>query len=126
MRIWTASGCASDSWRGCATRSASRRARRWWRRSRPTSRRRGSGWPMDREELAKMKLEALRLLAAERGVDGARSLGKAELIEHLAPKTIVERAKEAVAHAVEVVEEKAHELADKVKHHRKDAFAADE
>src|SRR3954471_11160567 len=75
---------------------------------------------MDREELAKMKLEALRLLAAERGVDGARSLGKAELIEKLAPKTIVERAKEAVAHAVEGVEEKAHELADKVTH-RKDA-----
>src|SRR4051794_27363941 len=74
---------------------------------------------MDREELAKMKLEALRLLAQERGVDGARSLGKAELIEKLAPKTIVERAKEAVAHAVEVVEEKAHELADKVAH-RKD------
>jgi hypothetical protein len=76
---------------------------------------------MDREELAKMKLEALRLLATERGVDGARNLGKAELIEHLAPKTMVERAKEAVAHAVEVVEGKAHELADKVKHHRKDA-----
>ena len=71
---------------------------------------------MDREELAKMKLEALRLLAAERGIDGARTLGKAELIELLAPKTIVERAKEAVAHAVEAVEEKAHELADRVKH----------
>ena len=75
---------------------------------------------MDREELAKMKLEALRLLAAERGVDGARNLGKADLIERLAPKTMVERAKEAVAHAVEVVEEKAHELADKMKHHRKE------
>jgi len=70
---------------------------------------------MDREELAKMKLEALRLLAAERGVDEARNLGKAELIERLAPKTMVERAKEAVAHAVEVVEGKAHVLADKVK-----------
>src|SRR5437660_11916630 len=60
---------------------------------------------MDREELAKMKLEALRLLAQERGVDGARTLGKAELIDQLAPKTIVERAQEAVAHAVEVVKE---------------------
>jgi hypothetical protein len=75
---------------------------------------------MDREELAKMELEALRLLAQERGVDGARTLGKAELIELLAPKTIVERAKEAVAHAVEAVEEKAHVLADKVLH-KKDA-----
>ena len=72
---------------------------------------------MDREELAKMNLEALRLLAAERGVEGARSLGKVELIERLAPRTIVERAKEAVAHAVEVVGGKAHELADRV--HRK-------
>jgi len=71
---------------------------------------------MDREELAKMKLEGLRLLASERGIEGARTLGKSELIELLAPKTIVERAKEAVAHAVEAVEEKAHELADRVKH----------
>ena len=72
---------------------------------------------MDREELGKMKLEALRLLAQERGIEGARTLGKLELIDKLAPKTIVERAKEAVAHAVEVVEEKAHELADKMKPH---------
>jgi hypothetical protein len=71
---------------------------------------------MDRETLGKMKLEALRLLAAERGIEGARELGKPELLDRLAPKTIVERAKEAVAHAVEVVEEKAHELADRVKH----------
>jgi hypothetical protein len=78
---------------------------------------------MDREELAKMKLEGLRLLATERGIEDARSLGKAELIDRLAPKTIVERAKEAVAHAVEVVEGKAHELADKVKH-RHDAASA--
>ncbi|HEX9101396.1 MAG TPA: hypothetical protein VF997_04295, partial [Polyangia bacterium] len=61
----------------------------------------------DREELAKMKLEALRLLGSERGIDGARNLGKAELVELLAPKTLVERAKEAVAHAVEVIEGKA-------------------
>jgi hypothetical protein len=73
---------------------------------------------MDREELGKMNLEALRVLAQERGIDGARTLGKTEIIDKLAPKTIVERAKQAVAHAVEVVEEKAHELADKVKHRR--------
>ncbi|MGZ3428479.1 MAG: DUF4912 domain-containing protein [Polyangia bacterium] len=73
---------------------------------------------MDREELAKMKLEALRLLAQERGIDDARALGKLELIDKLAPKTIVERAKEAVAHAVELVEDKAHELVDKMKPHK--------
>ncbi|MCU1281772.1 MAG: hypothetical protein JWM53_5318 [bacterium] len=71
---------------------------------------------MDREELGKMKLEALRLLAQERGVDGARNLGKAELIDQLAPRTIVERAKEAVAHAVEVVEGKAHDLIEAIRH----------
>jgi len=60
---------------------------------------------MDRDELAKLKLEALRTLAAERGVEGARALGKAELVEALAPKTFVERAKDAVAHAVEAVKE---------------------
>ena len=64
-----------------------------------------------------MKLEALRLLAAERGVDGARAMGKAELLDHLSPRSIVERAKEAVAHAVEVIEEKAQHLVDRV-HHR--------
>jgi len=63
---------------------------------------------MDRDELAKLKLEALRLLAAERGVEGARTLGKPELLDLLAPKTIVERAKDAVAHAVEVVKEAVH------------------
>ena len=60
---------------------------------------------MDRDELGKLKLEALRLLAAERGIDNARTLGKAELLDALAPKTMVERAKEAVAHAVEAVRE---------------------
>lgn len=59
---------------------------------------------MDREQLGKMNLEALRTLAVERGIDGARMLGKPELIERLAPRTLVERAKEAVAHAVERVE----------------------
>ncbi|MDB4965665.1 MAG: Cobalamin biosynthesis protein BluB [Myxococcales bacterium] len=79
---------------------------------------------MDREELGKMKLEALRLLALEKGIDEARSLGKVEIIDRLVPKGIVERAKEAVAHAVEVVEEKAHEIADKVLHHGEHQGAA--
>jgi hypothetical protein len=70
---------------------------------------------MDREELGKMKLEALRTLALERGIDEARNLGKSEIIERLMPKTMVERAKEAVQHAVEVVEGKAHEIVDLVK-----------
>jgi hypothetical protein len=52
---------------------------------------------MDREELGKMKLEALRLLALEQGVDEARGMGKAELIDRLlpdkrAPESIVEPA----------------------------------
>src|SRR4051794_26140054 len=75
---------------------------------------------MNREELGKMNLEALRVLALEKGIAEARSLGKNDLIERLAPKGVVERAKEAVHHAVEVVEEKAHEIADRVKHHKVD------
>jgi hypothetical protein len=72
---------------------------------------------MNREQLGKMQLEALRVLGLERGIDNARSLGKADLIERLAPPhTLVERAKEAVAHAVDVVEERAHHLADRVLH----------
>ena len=65
-----------------------------------------------------MKLEALRSLAVENGVTDARELGRAELIERLAHKkpSLVERAREVVAHAVERVEEKAHELADRVRH----------
>jgi hypothetical protein len=78
---------------------------------------------MDREELGKMKLEALRTLALERGIDEARNLGKGEIIERLMPKTMVERAKEAVQHAVEVVEGKAHEIVDLVK---KKSHGADE
>ena len=64
-----------------------------------------------------MNLEALRVLATERGVGEARSLGRAELIDRLAPATLIERAKEAVAHAVEVVEEKAHHLRERVRSH---------
>jgi hypothetical protein len=71
---------------------------------------------MDREQLGRMNLEALRVLAAEHGVGGARALGRAELIDKLAPRSLVERAKEAVAHAVEAVEDKAHELRDRVLH----------
>jgi hypothetical protein len=58
---------------------------------------------MDREELGKMKLEALRLLALERGIDEARGMGKAELIDHLMPKSVVERVQEVVEHAVEKI-----------------------
>lgn len=50
-----------------------------------------------------MKLEALRLLALEKGIDDARGLGRAELIDRLAPKPLVERAKEAVEHVVEKI-----------------------
>ena len=62
---------------------------------------------MDREQLGKLKLEALRTLAAERGLDGAHKLGKAELLDHLAPPTLVDRATEAVTEAVHVVEHEA-------------------
>ena len=69
---------------------------------------------MDREQLGKLKLEALRTLAAERGLDGAHRLGKAELLDHLAPptapQTIVTRATEAVTHAVAAVEREAAEV----------------
>ena len=71
---------------------------------------------MDREQLGKMKLEALRTLAAESGLEGAQRLGKTELIDHLAPPKLVERAKEAIVHAVEAVEHKAHELIERVRH----------
>ncbi|HWE27646.1 MAG TPA: DUF4912 domain-containing protein, partial [Polyangia bacterium] len=71
---------------------------------------------MDREQLGKLKLEALRTLAAERGLDGAHRLGKAELLDHLAPPTIVERVTEAVTHAVETVEHEAAGVAAVVEH----------
>src|SRR3954447_19096017 len=71
---------------------------------------------MDRAELEKMKLDALRQLAAERGVEGARGKSKAELIEALAPETVLGRAKQAVARAAHKMEEKAHELADRLRH----------
>jgi hypothetical protein len=58
---------------------------------------------MDREQLGKMKLEALRMLAAESGLTGAHRLGKAELLDHLAPPSRVERVEEPVAHAIEAV-----------------------
>jgi hypothetical protein len=72
---------------------------------------------MDREELGKMKLEALRTLAAESGLEGANRLGKAELLDHLAPAPkLVERVEEAIVHAVAAVEHKAHELLERVRH----------
>jgi hypothetical protein len=78
---------------------------------------------MDREQLGKMNLEALRLLASERGLSNARALGRGELIDRLAPKSVVERAQEAiehageaVAHAAEALEEKAHAVAERLLH----------
>jgi hypothetical protein len=73
---------------------------------------------VDKAELDKLQLEALRTLAVERGVNDAALLERAELIARLSPRrtSLVERAREAVAHAVERVEEKAHELADRVRH----------
>lgn len=72
---------------------------------------------MDREQLGKMKLEALRTLAAESGLEGANRLGKAELLDHLAPPPkLVERVEEAIVHAVAAVEHKAHELIERVRH----------
>jgi Domain of unknown function (DUF4912) len=50
---------------------------------------------MKRDELSQMKLEALRTLAAERGVPNARALGKSELVDALAAP----EAPEAPAHA---------------------------
>jgi uncharacterized protein DUF4912 len=85
---------------------------------------------MDREELGKMKLEALRLLALERGVDEARGMGKAELIDRLLPQksvseSIVERAKEVVAHAVEAVEKLVEPRAKLERHESPTAFKPD-
>lgn len=78
---------------------------------------------MDRAELEKMKLEALRLLATERGIDGAGAMGRAQLIDKLAapsrangltPAAFFGRAKEAVAKAAQLVEEKMDRLEEKV------------
>ena len=41
---------------------------------------------MEREQLDKLKLEALRTLALEQGVTGASGMGRAQLIDQLAPR----------------------------------------
>src|SRR5690349_9242170 len=68
-------------------------------------------------------MEALRTLAVQEGVSDAASLGRAELISRLAHKkpSLVERAREAVAHAVDRVGDKAHGLAERVRPHHEDA-----
>jgi hypothetical protein len=72
---------------------------------------------VDRPELDKLKLEALRTLAIENGVTDAPSLDRAQLIDRLTPRrpSFVERAREAVAHAVERVEGRAQALAARVR-----------
>src|SRR4051794_7315431 len=72
---------------------------------------------MNREELEKMKLDALRTLGTERGHKGISKLSRGELIDLLArnhheAKGIVERAREAVVEVAHKMEEKAHEIAD--------------
>jgi hypothetical protein len=60
---------------------------------------------MERETLDKMKLEALRTLALEKGIEGASQLGRAQLIEQLAAPA--EAAKpEAVPEPVAPAEDK--------------------
>jgi hypothetical protein len=74
---------------------------------------------MERAELEKMKLETLRDLALERGVAGASAMDKRALVDALAErgeKTVLGRAREAVVRAAQRVEEKAHELADRLRH----------
>jgi hypothetical protein len=74
---------------------------------------------MERGELEKMKLDALRSLAAERGVEGAQGLDRGELIDLLAREektSVLGRAKQAVTRAAHKVEEKAHELAERIRH----------
>ncbi len=63
---------------------------------------------MEREQLEKMTLEALRILAAEQGVDGAAKLGKTQLIERLTPPpALIEHATVAVEKAAPKPEDKA-------------------
>jgi hypothetical protein len=69
---------------------------------------------MDRDQLSNLSLQALRELASQRGIASTANLARAELIERLTPRTLVERAKEVVARAAEAVENKAHALADKL------------
>jgi tetratricopeptide (TPR) repeat protein len=74
---------------------------------------------MERSELEKMKVDALRSMAAERGLAGAEGMDKSELVDLLARDEkagMFGRARQAVARAAHKVEEKAHELADRLRH----------
>jgi hypothetical protein len=69
-----------------------------------------------------MTVEALRSLATGRGVRGAERMDKAELVDLLARAVatdekagLVGRARQAVARAAQKVEEKAHELAERLR-----------
>jgi hypothetical protein len=70
---------------------------------------------MDRAELERLTLSELLALAAERGIE-ADGKDEHELIELLAPRRrLVDRAKEAVAHAAERVEARAHRIAERLR-----------
>jgi hypothetical protein len=78
---------------------------------------------MEREQLEKMPMMALRTLATERGLADAEALERADLIDRLdrlstsssAAHRLVERAKEAIAEAAHRVEARAHQLAERMK-----------
>lgn len=83
---------------------------------------------IDRATLETMKLEPLRTLARERGLEGADRLGRAQLIDKLAAPageqtkpekreepSLLERAREVVVEALDKVEERAHALADRLR-----------
>jgi hypothetical protein len=72
---------------------------------------------MERAELERLQVEALRKLALERGVADAQGKSREQLIDALAPaESVLGRAKQAVARAAHKVEEKAHELAERLRH----------
>src|SRR4051812_27987722 len=78
---------------------------------------------MERAELEKMKVDALRSMAAQRGLQGVEGMDKRELVDLLAragatdeKSGVLGRARQAVARAAHKVEEKAHELADRLRH----------
>jgi hypothetical protein len=64
---------------------------------------------LERDQLLKMRLEALRLLAKERGLSNADELPRQVLIERLStPSRLVERAREFVANAAQRLEKRVH------------------